>query len=147
MPDLRPLTPSDAPSLAEIHAASFGDEAWSADSLRSSLSLETTHGWAATVDRAIAGFILCQMTLEVMEVLTFCVRPTYRKQGIGKALLNHALANRPKGSAALLEVAADNQEAERLYLSCGFIRSGVRIGYYRKGETSVDAVIYRTESE
>ena len=140
---LRLLVPDDAPMLAGLHAESFGPESWSTDQLRGSLTLDSTKGWLALAADQPAGFLLCQVTPEQVEVITFCVRPAARRQGIGEHLLWQAQKTLPLGASLLLEVAADNAPARRLYERCGFTQDGYRKAYYRRGGQTMDAVTYR----
>ena len=58
-----------------------------------------------------------------------------RRRGIGRALLDwsEAEAGRRRIGSVVLEVAADNEAARRLYGATGFIRVGARPRYYRRG--------------
>ena len=138
LPVLLPL----APELAGIHAECFGAECWSISQMLGSLMLITTQGWVAMADDQIAGFILFQGTGEELEVLTFCVRPAIRRQGIAESLLRHMQNNLPPGGVVHLEVAADNNAARGLYEKCGFAIVNTRKDYYRRGEGWADAVCY-----
>ncbi|MDD3288195.1 MAG: GNAT family N-acetyltransferase [Alphaproteobacteria bacterium] len=136
--------PDDAPTLAHMHAESFGVECWNANQMRGSLILSTTKGWIASIDGVHVGFILCQTVGAESEVLTFCVRPPFRGKGCGKSLLVYAVGNLcPPSDAIYLEVAEDNICAKNLYEKCGFIKNGFRPNYYQRGGSKVNAVLYR----
>lgn len=142
--NLRPATRADGAALAEAHAAAF-DEPWpAADILRFA---EDRGGFALVADEGgqIAGFILCRLIAGEAEVLTLAVRPQARRRGVGRALLEAALAlSRPTASAMFLEVAADNPGAIALYAGVGFDVVGRRAGYYgRRDAPSVDALVMR----
>ena len=133
---LRPATRADGPALAELHAAAF-DAPWPADDILR--FAEDRGGFALAVedgDGALAGFILCRLIAGEAEVLTLAVRPAARRRGIGRALLEAALAarrSRPQ-TAMFLEVAADNPAAVALYEGAGFETVGRRAGYYGRAE-------------
>lgn len=129
--------------LTELHHESFGGVAWSLDQIQGSLALPSTQGWIAYSNYEVSGFLLCQMSLPQSEILTFCVRPCYRRQGVGEKLLERALeANRSHGGESLLlEVAADNQAAIALYMKCGFTLTGKRPHYYQRDKEKVDALL------
>jgi ribosomal-protein-alanine N-acetyltransferase len=137
---------SMASVLAGLHAACFDDGRWSEDQIRGSLSLATTSGWVAMADKTMAGFLLCQKTVDDAEVLTLCVHPFYRRHGIGESLVKHMLRALPQGNAVFLEVAADNAAARQLYEKCGFVPAASRKGYYLREGAAVDAVCYRYAS-
>jgi len=139
---IRRVSLADAISLARIHAESFGAACWSVDQLRGSLSLCTTQGWASFANDQLTGFILCQVTAEEKEVLTFCVRLQERRQGIGAKLLMRIIET-DAAKDTLLEVAANNEAARHLYERCGFVITNVRRGYYKQGVDFIDAVHYR----
>ena len=140
---LRPATRADAAALADLHAAAF-DEPWSADDI---LRFAEDRGGFALVseeDAAPAGFILCRMIAGEAEVLTLAVRPASRRRGVGRALLEAAIALAgPTADTMFLEVAADNPGAAALYAGAGFETVGRRAGYYGRPGGSVDALVMR----
>ena len=139
---IHPLTILHAPLLAELHAESFVESKWSLQQIQSSLTLDTTQGLGAYDGEALVGFILCQIIPDQSEVLTFCVRPAYRKRGIGTELLRIASEIAYKSNSSLyLEVAANNAPALALYNKIGFVRTGIRPNYYQSGDGSVDAML------
>ncbi len=83
-----------------------------------------------------AGFALCRLLLEEAELLLVGVRPDYRRQGVGTALLAAVRqAARAAGINRLhLEVRADNDAALSLYRVAGFAICGRRPGYYQSGQ-------------
>jgi ribosomal-protein-alanine N-acetyltransferase len=66
-------------------------------------------------------------------VNNIAVRRDRQRQGLGRALLEALLAeaDRRGARAVLLEVAADNAAAQKLYARHGFDVVGVRRGYYQ----------------
>ncbi|MDD5586008.1 MAG: N-acetyltransferase [Alphaproteobacteria bacterium] len=143
---IQPAALDLAPALAAIHAECFGPACWSVDQMRGSLRLVTTQGWLAKVEEEPAGFLLCQRSGGESEILTFCVRPKLRGNGLGERLLRVMLNALPPGGASHLEVAADNDAARRLYEKCGYVEVNTRKGYYRRETGLIDAVCYRFET-
>lgn len=141
---LRPVTQADGAALAELHAAAF-DEPWSAEEILRFAEDRGGFALAVEADGALAGFILCRLIAGEAEVLTLAVRPAARRRGIGRALLEAALAlAQPTAESMFLEVAADNPGAVALYQGAGFEPVGRRAGYYgRPGAGSVDAIVMR----
>ena len=78
-------------------------------------------------------------------VNNIAVRRDQQHRGIGRALLDELLGTAARHGirSTLLEVAADNAPAQRLYDSYGFEVIGVRRGYYQPGNT--DALVMRRE--
>ena len=144
-PQLRAATPNDAALLAQLHGESFSEGKWDVPQIQGSLALSTTSGIIASVEGDDVGFILTQHLSDEAEILTFCVRPAYQHRGIGAALLNRQidLVNKAGSLALLLEVAADNTSACKLYEKAGFTVIGKRPAYYTRGARKVDAIMYR----
>jgi ribosomal-protein-alanine N-acetyltransferase len=138
---LRDLSPKDGAILAEIHAASF-EEGWGAeDILRFASSEASGFGLVAEAGGgALAGFLLGRFIAGEAEVLTLAVRPSFRRKGVGRALIRAVL---DAADAAFLEVAEDNPAAIALYESLGFEPVGRRAGYYSRRSGAADAIVMR----
>jgi ribosomal-protein-alanine N-acetyltransferase len=90
------------------------------------------------------GFILTWQAGGDAEILTVAVSPSRRRKGVGRALLDGAIAQcRADGAGRMfLEVAASNAAARALYRSLGFFETGRRKGYYhRAGSPAEDALV------
>jgi [ribosomal protein S18]-alanine N-acetyltransferase len=74
-------------------------------------------------------------------VQNIAVRREAQRRGVGRALLEALLAYAAERGArrVMLEVAADNAPAQRLYAAYGFQPVGLRRGYYQPSNT--DAVV------
>ena len=136
--------------LALMHRACFPEDPWDAGSLERILALHGVFGYLAWLgkspgDESPGGFILARDLGGEAEILTLGVLPEMRRLGVGRALLDAvvAQAGRRRAASVVLEVAADNEAARRLYASVGFIRVGTRPRYYRRDHATVDALILR----
>lgn len=133
---MRSLVLEDAQDLAEIRKTSFEDF-WSEEEFVSMLSDKSFFGF-----REDYGFILCRRALDSIDIVTFCVSPLYRNNGIGKKLLqevlNFAKTIRYK---IFLEVAEKNHVAIKLYRALGFEKISIRKNYYRFSSGPQDAVV------
>ena len=92
-----------------------------------------------------AGFILYRCAADECEIITLCVCPQNRRQGIAYRLLS-ALENVLVAcdvTAVFLEVEEGNASAVRLYEKAGYVRTGLRKNYYRKEDSLRDALLYR----
>lgn len=78
------------------------------------------------------GFALSRIVFDEAELLLLGVRPAYRHQGAGRALLDHMIekAGALGASRVHLEVREGN-EALHLYEGASFSQIGSRRGYYR----------------
>lgn len=128
-----------------MHAACFPDDPWDAPSVARLLGLHGVLGHLAWLDEIPAGFVIARDLGGEAEILSLGVLPGTRRRGVGRALLDRlrAEAARRRIGSIVLEVAADNEAARRLYGAMGFIRVGARARYYRRGDGRIDALILR----
>jgi ribosomal-protein-alanine N-acetyltransferase len=138
-----PLSAAMATLAGALHAQSGLPERWTAATFLELLALPGVGGLLAHVDDEPAGLVLWRIAADEAEILTICVLPDRRRQGIGRALLDETAATLGRGGAArlFLEVAAGNGPALALYERQGFIRAGLRRAYYRTENGLVDAHI------
>ena len=119
----------------------FGPEKWSAGMFWSELA-QRHYYLVAVQDEQVAGYA----GLNIVDhheswVQNLAVRRDAQKQGIGRALLEALLAKAAteKVDRTFLEVAVDNEPAQRLYATYDFEPVGVRRGYYQPSNT--DALV------
>jgi [ribosomal protein S18]-alanine N-acetyltransferase len=128
-------------ALMPIERALFAPEPWSERLFWSELGQpDTRHYLVARADEDLVGYAgLCDYPDEAF-VQTLAVAPEAQGTGLGSRLLVALLdeAARRRQRTVSLEVRADNAAAQRLYDRHGFVRSGVRRGYYAGG---VDALV------
>lgn len=125
--------------LAELHAAAFPSEPWSAEALGALLCLPGSQALLA----GAVGFVLLRSAADEAELLTLAVLPSARRRGVGRRLVAEAARRAALAGAErlLLEVAEDNQAALGLYQALGFGRVGLRRGYYRRPDRPLDALV------
>lgn len=99
----------------------------------------------AEASQDLVGYVCFWVVFEELRLMTLAVEPSRRRQGIGRALLDHALASgRAQGATrALLEVRASNVAAVRMYEESGFRQTAVRARYY--ANPVEDAVLMERE--
>ena len=70
----------------------------------------------------------------VAEVVNIAVVPDRQRQGIGTALLRHAIQTARKAGFRILEIGTGDSGTGQiaLYERCGFVRCGVDVDYFRK---------------
>lgn len=145
---IRTVDGSYSDLLAALHGECF-DKVWNRDSFAALLAMPGSLGALAEAgDGAVqpAGYILALDTGDDWEILSLGVRPPHRRRGVGRALIDAVLARMPEDRRKdlVLEVAADNLPAQKLYEDLGFRPAGRRPRYYRRGdEAPVDALILR----
>jgi ribosomal-protein-alanine N-acetyltransferase len=128
--------------LAELEAAAF-EHPWSAASLRAELEKEGSVALAIRgADGSLEAAALFSTVAGEAELLRIATRPTARRRGLGRRLLEDGLARLAAAgiAAVFLEVEEGNQPARELYHALGFEESGRRLAYYRNGAA---AVLYR----
>ena len=128
-----------ADALAAIHAAAFpAGERWDAGAMAGQLAQPGVFGFIA----ATGGLVLARVAADEAEVLTLGVMPAARRTGLGRALLDQAMAAAAARGAAwmLLEVADANVAGRALYAASGFAVVGRRRRYYPGGG---DALVLR----
>lgn len=93
--------------------------------------------------RGLVGFIATNNLSPEGEILSVAVDEKARNNGVGRALLSHALEYlKTKGvEKVFLEVAVDNVAAIALYRGAGFEDLYVRKDYYNDHGHGVDALI------
>lgn len=81
---------------------------------------------------SLAGYIVARMGSDELHINNVAVRESYRRQGIGRRLLQRILAEGKKSSVpcAYLELRAGNTAALELYEKCGFRMTSRRERYY-----------------
>ena len=126
---------------------------WSEAMFVSELNNPACSYFAAYDNGMLIGFTGMLAVLDEGNVLNIAVHPMYRRQGVGRALLNALIAKAGSQNLAFLtlEVRESNKAAISLYEKLGFTRVGIRRDYYeRPKEDAVLMTLYfkhgRTDS-
>lgn len=138
-PAMRPATPADLARLVELEARFPGDRL-SRRALRHHLRSPNARLIVAHLAGRVVGYALLLRTRRSpWWRLYSLVRAADAPAGTGRALVEAVLAAaRSAGARGIrLEVRADNQQAIRLYESCGFRLFGSRPDYYEDGATAL----------
>jgi len=125
-----------------IEADLFGAEQWSAAMFWNELASGHFYLVASDDDGAVLGYAgLAAAPPDEAWVQNVAVRRDAQRRGVGRLLLEALLAEAARLGArsTLLEVAADNAPAQKLYAAYGFEPIGVRRGYYQPSNT--DALV------
>ena len=123
---------TEASELAALHATAF-DAPWKAGEIAQLLA-----GPGVFVVAEPDGFILIRVVADEAEILTLAVRPSARRGGLGRRLVEAAVVRAAALGAErmFLEVAEDNVAARALYARTGFTEAGRRRGYYARADGS-----------
>ncbi|GAC69897.1 ribosomal protein S18-alanine N-acetyltransferase [Gordonia soli] len=134
------LTLADIPRCAALEREMFAEDSpWPAAAFRAELNAPYNRYFAARdrprgdlVGYAGVSTLGNERDGHECEIHTIAVAPAYRGRGLGRALLAAMLGVADSITAPVyLEVRTDNDTAISLYESHGFVRSGVRRGYYQ----------------
>jgi [ribosomal protein S18]-alanine N-acetyltransferase len=114
--------------------------------MREELSRPWTRGWIArdgSAEARAVGYMLAWHVVDELHILQVAAAASDRRKGIGRALVDHALAYaaRERVRLVLLEVRRSNAAALALYRRVGFVASHVRRGYYSDGEDAVEMLV------
>ena len=143
LPPRRAAELGDTTAIASLLASCMRDP-WSEESVRTALGLSGAAALVAASGPRVVGAILMQVAAGEVEVLQLAVDGTWRRRGLGRALLAEGLAaaGRRGATTAYLEVRESNAAARDLYARAGFAEIGRRRGYYLDGEDAL--VLART---
>ena len=133
----------DVAAISEIERAAFSDP-WSARSFRDALEHPSVYFGCARSDAGeVLGYVVAWFVADEGEIANLAVAPEGWGKGIGRALLDAALAEATQRGiqSVYLEVRDSNARARRLYQSRGFEEVGRRTKYYRRPVE--DAVVLR----
>lgn len=139
---LRTALPDDVYAMAHIEHAAFSDP-WPASGFRELLAASAARVTIAERAGTVVGYTVMIVAADEAELANIAVRDTERGEGLGRRLLDAALAA-AVGEGVLsvyLEVRESNTAARGLYTSVGFLTSGRRARYYDK--PTEDALLMR----
>jgi ribosomal-protein-alanine N-acetyltransferase len=131
-------TPLDAGLMAAIHACCF-PRPWDEAAMAQFISGPDCVCLIASVlddqEAVAAGLLIARHAADEAEILTFGVAPSCRRMGLGRALLQRAVAVLAAGGVKrlYLEVEDGNEAALALYRGLGAVPVGKRTGYYEHG--------------
>jgi ribosomal-protein-alanine N-acetyltransferase len=131
---IEPAQPRDADAVAKLHAASFY-RGWPRQDIESYLlDTDTPTLVACDAKRKIAGFAMLRLLGDDVELMTIAVDKKSQGKGVGAALLKACFEDllMTPSRRMILEVAADNPAAIKLYTKLGFAKMSERKGYYAR---------------
>lgn len=135
---IRTMRESDLNAVLTIEHASFS-VSWRREHFQHELGASHSFPFVAEVDGTVAGYVCLQSLFEEAQILDIAVNPHQRGQGLARTLMEHAftIAQMHGAEFMALEVRESNFPAIILYERLGFIRTGVRQGYYEGKEDAV----------
>jgi ribosomal-protein-alanine N-acetyltransferase len=144
--EIRPLGEADLPEVAALEQETY-PLPWSRECFRNELTRPYSHleGLREREGGQLIGYVCYWVLYNEMHILNLAVRPSHRGRGLGRLLIEHALAAGRRAEATLvsLEVRVSNTVAVNLYRSMGFRTVGVRPRYY--SPESEDALLMQLD--
>ena len=130
-PDVTRATPEDAAAIAALEALTFSSP-YTEESVRDMLSSTIHPSFVVRDGGELLGYLLGQMIVPEGELLRIAVRPSARRRGVGRALIEAFLAHLQANGCTVcfLDVREHNAPAQALYSSYGFTPLDRRKGYY-----------------
>ncbi len=121
-----PLTKDKIPAAAVLEKECL-DTAWSENAISEFLSSDTAVYLYCETDGVLSGILSATLLFGEAEIENIAVSKDFRRRGIGKDMVN---ALKQKCEKIFLLVKEDNYGAIEFYTSVGFVKNGVRRGYY-----------------
>lgn len=141
---IAPMRPEDLPEVLQVEAAAY-EFPWThgnfIDSLRAGHSAWTMRDSAG----GLIAYAVLMLVLDEAHLLNLTVAPACQRFGFGWRMLE-AMAENARSYGArtmLLEVRPGNAAAQKMYDRYGFVRIGIRRGYYPARHGREDAIVMR----
>ena len=139
----RPMTLVDVPAVVTVERGAYLFP-WSEGVFRDCVRV----GYLCRVvefENKVAGYGIMSYGAGEAHILNICIRNDLRGVGVGRRLMDFLLtrARDAEMQDVFLEVRPSNPVAIRLYESLGFIKVGVRKGYYQAVGGREDALVYK----
>lgn len=142
---IRDMKKKDLGRVAELERLCFSMP-WSEKALASELKNKVALYQVLEHDGKIAAYAGMWLVLDEAHVTNVAVDPEFRRQGLGLMLMLDMMRRaRSRGATRMtLEVREKNYGAQSFYAALGFIKAGIRRGYY--SDTGEDAFILWNDS-
>jgi len=143
---IRKMTLEDVPFVVELDQKSFSLP-WPERSFRFELTDNpASRCWVANLDGKVVGMIVVWLIVDEAHIATIATHPDFRRQGVAKRLLAHALRNMIDEGArsSFLEVRESNTPAQEMYRKFGYVEMGRRRRYYKDNDE--DAILMNLDS-
>ena len=142
--DLYNFLPMDINYLIRVYELELEsyDFPWTKEILRDCI-LYKYDSFVVVLNDNLVGYIISKITYPETHILNLTVKKNFRKKGIGKALIELIISDaRLRNSEnIILEVRADNTDAQSLYKKLNFEVIGTRKDYYESKNGREDAYV------
>ena len=134
------MSESDLPETLEIEQTTLYSP-WSRDMFMTEIARQSKSLTVFKVENRLIGYLCFWKVMDEAHLLNVSLHADFRGKGLGKFIMDYLenTCNQNGLSRILLEVAGTNYTAIKLYKKCGFVKVGLRKGFYR--ETGDDAIL------
>jgi ribosomal-protein-alanine N-acetyltransferase len=140
---IRLMREDDIPAVLQVEKLSY-EFPWSAGNFHDSIHAGY-NAWVYEVGGQIIGHVVLVAILDEAHLLNITIAPAWRRQGLGRVLLEHAMhsARQKSVRTLFLEVRPSNGPAIALYENMGFEAFALRKSYYPARQGREDALVMR----
>ena len=142
--DLYNFLPMDINYLTKVYELELEsyDFPWTKEILRDCI-LYKYDSFVVVLNDNLVGYIISKITYPETHILNLTVKKNFRKNGIGKALVELIISDARLSNSEniILEVRANNTDAQSLYKKLNFEIIGTRKDYYESKNDREDAYV------
>jgi ribosomal-protein-alanine N-acetyltransferase len=141
--NIMPMTINDLDDVYKLELASYSFP-WTKEILRDCI-MYNYDSFSVFFDNKLVGYVISKISYPETHILNLTVNESFRRKGIGKSLINIVIndAKIRKSEDIILEVRANNFEAQSLYHKLNFKTIGTRHGYYEADNGREDAYVLK----
>jgi ribosomal-protein-alanine N-acetyltransferase len=134
----------DMPAVLGIENESF-EFPWTEDEFIRCLRQRDCIGMVAEYAEQVVGFMIYELHRTRIHVLSFAVRPEYRRQHIGTAMVEKLVSKLAyqRRNRIVLEVRETNLHAQLFFRNLGFLATGVLRNFYEDSTEDAFLMQYR----
>jgi ribosomal-protein-alanine N-acetyltransferase len=132
----------DMPSVLAIESQSF-EYSWTEDDFIRCLRQRNCIGMVAEVGDDVAGFMVYELHQKSMKLLNFAVHPSYRRRGVGRALVQKLIGYcGQQRKRIFFEVRETNLQAQLFFRAFGFRAISVLNDFYEDSDEAAYLMQY-----
>lgn len=140
---IRSMSISDLEQIKDNLEIDF-DEFWNYNVFKQELENPNSEYFVAILNETVVGFAGIWTAVDDIHITNIVTKKNFRKQGIGKKLLEHLIkiSKQKNLSSLTLEVNEKNKPAIKLYEQYNFKKIGIRKNYYKQNENAIIMTYY-----
>lgn len=140
---IRSMSISDLEQIKDNLEINF-DEFWNYNVFKQELENPNSEYFVAILNETVVGFAGIWTAVDDIHITNIVTKKGFRKQGIGKKLLEHLIqiSKQKNLSSLTLEVNEKNEPAIKLYEQYNFKKIGIRKNYYKQNENAIIMTYY-----